>query len=71
MGQWFTFTQRKKLSMSRSVIALLCARTPEALSLRDFVLRRLLQAGLMGIVFLASFLTGTIISSIFFHGIEL
>jgi hypothetical protein len=57
--------------MSRSVITLFCARKPVTLSFRDLVLKRLLQAVLVGIVFLVSFLAGTIISSIFFHGIEL
>ncbi len=57
--------------MSASVIALLCAGKPEPLSFRDHVFKRLLQAVMVGIVFLASFLAGTIISSLFFHGIEL
>jgi hypothetical protein len=57
--------------MSRSVITLSHAATPNALSFRNLVLKRLLQAGLVGIVSLGSFLTGTIISSIFFTGIEL
>ena len=56
--------------MSRSVIALLYAGKPETLSFRDLVLRRLLQAAVVGMVALVSFLTGTIISSLFFTGIE-
>ena len=50
---------------------MLCADEPETLSLRVVVIKRLLQAVLVGMVALASFLAGTIISSIFFSGIEL
>ncbi len=56
--------------MSRSVIELSCASKPETLNVRNLVLRRLLQAALVGMVSLASILTGTIISSIFLSGIE-
>jgi hypothetical protein len=40
-------------------------------SRRDLVLKRFLRAGLVGVVFLACFVIGTIISSILFTGIEL
>ena len=59
-----------KLPMSRSVIALFSAGKPDTLSFRNLVLKRLLQAALVGIVTLASFLTGTIISAMFFNGVE-
>ena len=56
--------------MSRSVVVLFRPTTPETLSLRALVLRRFLQAALVGIVSLASILIGTIISSIFFAEVE-
>ena len=56
--------------MSRSVIALSSGGKPETLSLRDLVLKRVLQAALVAMVSLASILTGTIISSIFLSGVE-
>jgi hypothetical protein len=59
-----------KLPMSRSVIALSSGGKPETLSLRDLVLKRVLQAALVAMVSLASILTGTIISSIFLSGVE-
>jgi uncharacterized membrane protein YciS (DUF1049 family) len=57
--------------MSRTIIALFNAGQPAILSFRDLVLRRFLRAGLVGVVFLACFVIGTIISSILFTGIEL
>lgn len=47
--------------MSRSVVVLFHPTTPETLSLRALVLRRFLQAALVGIVSLASILISTII----------
>ena len=56
--------------MSRSVIALFYANKSETMTLRAIVLRRLLQVALVGMVAVFSFLTGTIISAMFFNGVE-
>jgi hypothetical protein len=61
----------KEENMARNTLALLDAGKPETLSFRNLVVKRLVQAALVAIVLLASFLTGTIISSILLTGIEL
>lgn len=60
----------EKATMSRSVIALFYANKSETMTLRAIVLRRLLQVALVGMVAVFSFLTGTIISGMFFNGVE-
>ena len=54
--------------MARNILALFGAGKPETLSLRYLVLRRLLQATLIGIVAITSILAGTVISTILLNG---
>ena len=56
--------------MARNILALFDAGKPEALSLRYLVLRRLLQAAVIGIVAITSILAGTVISTILLNGVE-